>query len=50
MLGDSGRAMSKKFGYHLQAYSPVQAPGSIGVSGDVEEDRFVYPAEVSYGF
>ena len=50
MLRDSGCAVSKEFGYHLQAYSPVQAPGSIGVSGDVGEDRLVYPAEVTDGF
>ena len=46
MLRDSGRAVSEEFGYHFQAYSPVQAPGSIGVSGDVGEDRLVYPAVV----
>ena len=50
MLRDSGCAMSQKFGDYLQAYSPVQAPGSIGVPGDVGEDRLVYPAEVTNGF
>ena len=45
MLRDSGCAVSQKFRHHFQAYSPVQAPGSIGVPGDVGEDRLVYPAE-----
>ena len=50
MLCYSGCAVTKELCYHLQAYPSVKAPGSIGVSGDVGEDRFVYPAEVSYGF
>ena len=50
MLCDSGCAVTKEFCYHFQAYSSVQAPGSIGVSGNVGEDRLVYPAEVSNGF
>ena len=50
MLCDSGCAVPKEFCYHLQAYPPVQAPGSIGVPGDVGEDRLVYPAEVTDGF
>ncbi len=50
MLCDSGCAMSQEFGDHFQAYPSIQTPGSIGVSGDVGEDRFVYHAEVSYGF
>lgn len=39
-----GCAVPKELCYYLQAYSSVQAPDSIGVSGDVGEDRFVYPA------
>ena len=50
MLRDPGRAVSEEFGDHLQAYPSIQAPGSIGVSGDVGEDRLVYPAEVTDGF
>ena len=49
MLGDSGRAVSQKFRHNFQANSPVQAPGSIGVSCDVGEDRLVYPKEVTGG-
>ena len=50
MLRDSGCAMPKELCYHFQAYPSVQAPGGIGVSGDVGEDRLVYPAEVTDGF
>ena len=50
MLCDSCCAVTKEFCYHLQAYSPIQAPGSIGVPGDVGEDRLVYPADVTNGF
>jgi hypothetical protein len=50
VLCDSGCAVPQEFGDHFQAYSPVQAPGSISVSGDVGEDRLVYPAEVTDGF
>ena len=50
MLRDSGCAMSQKFGDYLQAYSSVQASGSIGVPGDVGEDRLVYPTKVTDGF
>ena len=46
MLRDSGRAVSEEFGDNLQAYPPVQAPGSIGVPGDVGEDRLVYSVVV----
>lgn len=49
MLGDSGRAMSKKFRHNFQAYSSIQAPGGICVSGNVGEDRLVYSAEVTDG-
>ena len=50
MLCYSGCAVPEELCDHLQAYSSVQAPGSIGVPGNVGKDRFVYPAEVSYGF
>ena len=50
MLCYPGCAVPKELCYYLQAYSSVQAPGSIGVSGNVGKDRFVYPAEVPYGF
>ena len=50
MLCYPGCAVPKELCYHLQAYSSVQAPGSIGMSGNVGEDRFVYPAEVPDGF
>lgn len=50
MLCYPGCAVPKELCYYLQAYPSVKAPGSIGVSGNVGEDRFVYPAEVSYGF
>lgn len=44
MLCYSGCAVTKEFCYHLQAYSSVQAPGSIGVPGDVRKDRLIDPA------
>ena len=50
MLSNPGCAVPKELCYHLQAYSPVQAPGSIGVPGNVGEDGLVYPAEVTDGF
>ena len=50
MLCDSCCAVTKEFCYHFQAYSSVQAPGSIGVSGNVGKDRFINATEVSYGF
>ena len=49
MLRDSDCAVPKEFCYNLQAYPSIQAPGSIGMSGDVGEDGLVNPAKVSYG-
>ena len=43
-------AVPEELCYHLQAYPSVQAPGSIGVSGNVGEDRFINATEVSDGF
>ena len=50
MLCDSGCAMPQELGYHLQAYTSVQAPGSIGVSSNVGKDRFINPTQVPDGF
>ena len=41
MLCYSGCAVPQELCHHLQAYSSVQAPGSIGVSGNVGKDRFI---------
>ena len=50
MLCYSGCAVTQELGDHLQAYSSVQAPGSIGVSGNVGKDRFINPTQVPDGF
>ena len=50
MLCDSGCAVPKEFNYYLQAYSSIQAPGSLGVSDNVGKDRFINATEVSDGF
>ena len=49
MLCYSGCAVPQELGYHLQAYTSVQAPGSIGVSSNVGKDRFINPTQVPDG-
>ena len=49
MLGNPCSAMAEKFCNDFKTYSPVQASGSISMSGYMGEQRFFNPAKLLNG-